>query len=87
MIVGENARAEDLDVNPTKAKQQTNMRAASADVLVRLAPADPPHPGSLAGVPARGRVRRSHPRVGPPAQGRVLDKITRLKAAKRGDGG
>ncbi len=39
MIVGENARSDDLDVNPTKAKQQTNMRAASADVLVRLAPA------------------------------------------------
>ena len=38
MIVGENARAEDLDVNATKEKQQTNMRAASADVLVRLAP-------------------------------------------------
>jgi len=39
MIVGENSRSDDLDVNPTKAKQQTNMRAASADVLVRLAPA------------------------------------------------
>ena len=39
MIVGENARAEDLDVNPTKEKQQTNMRAASADILVRLTPA------------------------------------------------
>jgi len=38
MVVGENSRSEDLDVNPTKAKQQTNMRAASADVLVRLAP-------------------------------------------------
>ncbi|HEU5141701.1 MAG TPA: translational GTPase TypA [Solirubrobacterales bacterium] len=39
MIVGENARAEDLDVNAIKEKQQTNMRAASADVLVRLSPA------------------------------------------------
>jgi GTP-binding protein len=38
MIVGENARAEDLDVNAIKEKQQTNMRAASADVLVRLSP-------------------------------------------------
>ena len=38
MIVGENARGEDLDVNAVKEKQQTNMRAASADVLVRLAP-------------------------------------------------
>jgi GTP-binding protein len=38
MIVGENARAEDLDVNAIKEKQQTNMRAASADVLIRLSP-------------------------------------------------
>ncbi|HEX7292983.1 MAG TPA: translational GTPase TypA [Solirubrobacterales bacterium] len=38
MIVGENARPEDLDVNAIKEKQQTNMRASSADVLVRLAP-------------------------------------------------
>jgi GTP-binding protein len=39
MIVGENSRADDLDVNAIKEKQQTNMRAASADVLVRLSPA------------------------------------------------
>ncbi len=39
MIVGENARAEDLDVNAIKEKHQTNVRAASADVLVRLVPA------------------------------------------------
>ncbi len=39
MIVGENSRAEDLDVNPVKQKHQTNVRAASADILVRLVPA------------------------------------------------
>jgi GTP-binding protein len=39
MIVGENARSEDLDVNAIKEKHQTNVRAASADVLVRLIPA------------------------------------------------
>jgi GTP-binding protein len=38
MVVGENARADDLDVNATKEKHQTNVRAASADVLVRLIP-------------------------------------------------
>jgi GTP-binding protein len=38
MIVGENARAEDLDVNAIREKHQTNVRAASADVLVRLVP-------------------------------------------------
>ena len=39
MIVGENARAEDLDVNAVKEKHLTNMRSANADVLVRLVPA------------------------------------------------
>ncbi|MBA2428852.1 MAG: translational GTPase TypA [Thermoleophilaceae bacterium] len=38
MIIGENARPQDLDVNAIKEKQQTNVRAASADVLVRLVP-------------------------------------------------
>ena len=38
MIVGENARSDDLDVNAIKEKHQTNVRAASADILVRLEP-------------------------------------------------
>jgi small GTP-binding protein len=38
MVIGENARAEDLDVNPTREKQQTNVRAAGADEAVRLVP-------------------------------------------------
>jgi GTP-binding protein TypA/BipA len=41
MIVGENARAEDLDVNATKEKKLTNMRSSTADELVRLIPARP----------------------------------------------
>ena len=39
MIIGENARASDMDVNITKEKKQTNMRASSADEAVRLIPA------------------------------------------------
>ena len=39
MIVGENARAEDLDVNAVKEKHLTNIRSSTADVLVRLVPA------------------------------------------------
>ena len=39
MIVGENARAEDMDVNPTKEKKLTNMRAAGHDKNVILKPA------------------------------------------------
>lgn len=38
MIVGENARAVDLDVNAIKEKKLTNMRAASADDAMRLIP-------------------------------------------------
>jgi GTP-binding protein len=38
MIVGENARTVDLDVNVTKEKKLTNMRAASADEAIRLVP-------------------------------------------------
>ena len=38
MIIGENARAVDLDVNAIKEKKLTNMRAASADEAMRLIP-------------------------------------------------
>jgi GTP-binding protein len=38
MIVGENARSNDMDVNLTKEKKQTNMRASTADEAIRLVP-------------------------------------------------
>ena len=38
MVIGENQRPGDLEVNICKKKHLTNMRAASADILVRLAP-------------------------------------------------
>ncbi len=38
MVVGENARAADLDVNAVREKKQTNMRAAGSDDTVRLVP-------------------------------------------------
>jgi len=38
MIVGENSRADDMDVNPTKEKKLTNMRSSTGDELVRLIP-------------------------------------------------
>jgi GTP-binding protein len=41
MVVGENARSEDLDVNASKEKKLTNMRSSTADELVRLIPARP----------------------------------------------
>jgi GTP-binding protein len=38
MIVGENARAEDMDVNPTKERKLTNVRSSSGEELERLVP-------------------------------------------------
>ncbi len=38
MIVGENARQRDMDVNVCKEKKQTNMRASSADEAIRIIP-------------------------------------------------
>jgi GTP-binding protein len=38
MIVGENSRPADMDVNITREKKQTNMRASSADEAIRLIP-------------------------------------------------
>ena len=38
MVVGENSRPDDMDVNVTKAKKLTNMRASTADEAIRLTP-------------------------------------------------
>jgi GTP-binding protein len=39
MIVGENSRADDMDVNPTKERKLTNVRSSSGEELERLVPA------------------------------------------------
>ena len=83
MIVGENARSEDLDVNAIKEKQQTNMRAASADVLVRLAP-----PTRLSLEAALEFLREDECVEITPESVRLrkveLDKVKRQKAARQG---
>jgi GTP-binding protein len=38
MIVGENSRADDMDVNITKEKQQTNIRSSTSDNFEKLIP-------------------------------------------------
>jgi GTP-binding protein len=38
MIIGENARAEDMDVNPTREKKLSNVRSSTGDELERLVP-------------------------------------------------
>jgi len=82
MIVGENARADDIDVNPTREKQKTNIRTHAADEAIRLVP---PRQLSLEQAlefiavdelvevtPRSTRLRK-----------RVLDAATRGRAAKR----
>jgi len=81
MIIGENARADDLDVNPTKEKHLTNMRSSTADVLVRL---DTHHKPTL--DEALEFVREDEAVEVTPATVRprklVLSKIERQKALK-----
>ncbi len=72
MVVGENSRDNDLDVNASKEKKLTNMRSATADELVRLIPPTPALARAGARVHPRGRVRRGDPEEHPPAQGRAL---------------
>ena len=95
MIVGENARADDLDVNAVKEKHLTNIRSSTSEVLVRLVPhrAAVARPG--AGVPARGRVRRGHagaraaaqggPRTHRPRQGRAAGHARTPRRASAAD--
>ena len=70
MIVGENSRSDDMDVNITKEKKLTNMRASTGGRDREADPAAQAVAGAVAGVLPRGRVRRGHPGRGPDAQGR-----------------
>jgi GTP-binding protein len=82
MIVGENTRADDLDVNAVKEKHLTNIRSANADVLIRLVPAHKPsldqaleflRPDECVEVtPDAVRLRKVH-----------LPAVERVKAARR----
>ncbi|HEY3143849.1 MAG TPA: translational GTPase TypA [Acidimicrobiales bacterium] len=82
MIVGENARSDDMDVNPAKEKKLNNIRSSTAESFEKLIP---PRPLSLEQAleliaedecvevtPARVRLRKV-----------ILDQPTRARAAKR----
>ncbi|HVR04446.1 MAG TPA: translational GTPase TypA, partial [Solirubrobacteraceae bacterium] len=81
MIVGENSRAGDIDVNPVKEKHLTNMRSSTADVLERLVPHRP-----LSLEEAMEFVRADECVEVTPASVRLrkveLGKTERLKAAR-----
>ena len=82
MVIGENARPEDMDVNPTREKQKTNIRTHAADEAIRLVP------------PTQLSLEQAIERVGPDElvevtpsllrlRKRVLDGAARGRAAKR----
>jgi GTP-binding protein len=83
MIVGENARSEDMDVNITKPKQLTNHRASSADSYERLFP-----PQQMSLEQALEFIRDDECVEVTPKSVRlrkvVLDQSTRGRAAKSG---
>ena len=85
MIVGENARVEDMDVNPTKEKKLNNIRSSTAEAFEKLIP---PRPLSLEQAleliaedecvevtPSFVRLRKV-----------VFDQTERARAAKRAKG-
>ena len=82
MIVGENARPDDLDVNAVKEKHLTNIRSSTADVLVRLVP-----PGTLSLDQALEFLREDECVEVTPEAVRLrkleLDKSKRVKLARR----
>ena len=82
MVIGENARPDDMDVNPTREKQKTNIRTHAADEAIRLVP------------PTQLSLEQAIERVGPDElvevtpsllrlRKRVLDGAARGRAAKR----
>nr|MBA2793843.1 translational GTPase TypA [Thermoleophilaceae bacterium] len=82
MIVGENARAQDLDVNAVKEKHLNNIRSSTAEVLVRLVPAR-----KLSLDQALEFLREDEAVEVTPASVRLrklyLDKNERVKVARR----
>jgi len=86
MIVGENARAEDMDINPAKEKKLSNVRSATSDELVRLAP-----PRQLSLDQALEFIREDEAVEVTPSAVRLrkvdLAATVRARSAKRAKGG
>src|SRR4029453_5592036 len=78
MIVGENSRADDMDVNPTKERKLTNVRSSSGEEVERLVPAR--------GL-ARGRVRGGDAGGRPAAEGGTVPARPGEAAGPPGQGG
>ena len=68
MIVGENARENDIPVNPVKEKRLTNMRSQGDGKGIQLNAAAQALARTRAGIHRRGRIRGSHAEESAPAQ-------------------
>ena len=82
MIVGENARAEDMNVNPTKEKKLNNIRSATAESFEKLIP-----PRTLSLEQALEHIADDECAEVTPVSVRLrkveLDQSIRARAAKR----
>jgi GTP-binding protein len=85
MVIGENARPDDIDVNPTREKKLTNVRAAAADSFEKLIP-----PRSLSLEQALEHIADDECVEVTPRSVRLrkvtLDQSSRARAAKRAKG-
>ena len=84
MIVGENSRSGDMDVNPTKEKKLTNIRTHSHDEALRLTPPRPLTLESAIEFIARRRAGRGDA-AGDPAPQAAAVKHERRREAGRTD--
>jgi GTP-binding protein len=86
MVIGENARPDDMDVNPTKEKKLTNMRSSTAESFEKLIPAR-----SLSLEQALEHIADDECVEVTPDSVRLrkvtLDQATRARAAKRARSG
>ncbi len=83
MIVGENSRPGDMDVNPTKEKKLTNIRTHAHDEALRLDAAAAAHPRVGDRVHRRRRAGRGDADVDPAAQAAAVEARTAARARPR----
>ena len=70
MIVGENSRADDMDINPTKEKKLNNIRSSTAEAFEKLIPPRTLSLEQALELIAEDECVEVTPTVGAPAQGR-----------------
>ena len=86
MVVGENSRADDMDVNITKEKKLTNMRQSTSDEFERMTPSRRLTLEESPRVRPRRRVRRGHPGVRPHPQGGAGSELARSARRRTSSG-